>query len=117
MTIRIKVVGCQRFSLMGEIFEKGFVYDLDDAKARLLLGKVDDYGRLYFARVEEPIAEPDDVIIEETSSEELAGVKIRRSRGRPRKNPVVKTSGDTSPLEADDAPEAEADDQDEGVAV
>jgi hypothetical protein len=117
MTIRIKVVGCQRYSFKGELFDKGFVYDLEDGKARELLNKQDDYGRAYFARVEKPVAEPDDVIIEETTSEEVDGVRIKRSRGRPRKNPVIKTGGDTTPLEAEDVPAGAADDEDGGEEI
>lgn len=117
MTIRIKVVGCQRYSFKGELFEKGFFYDLEDEKARTLLNKQDDYGRPYFLRVETPI-EDEEMTVEETTSEELDGVKITRKRGRPRKNPQVRTGGDTAPLPDTDAEiPAREEDSEAGVEV
>jgi hypothetical protein len=101
MAIRIKLVGCNRYSYKGELFEKGFEYDLDDAKARALLVSNDDYGRPFFVRVEVPAELDQEVIIEREESEEIAGAKITRKVGRPRKNPIVKTSGDTAPLRDD----------------
>jgi hypothetical protein len=97
------LAGCNRYSLgpKGELFEKGFFYDLTEDKARLLLNKADDYGNPYFVRVEAPV-EDDEMVVEETISEEMEGVKIKRSRGRPRKNPLIKTSGDTTALEMED---------------
>ena len=111
MTIRIRLAGCSRYSYgpKGELFEKGFFYDLDDEKARTLLTKQDDYGRPYFVRVETPV-EDEEVVIESTQVEELEGVKIKRSRGRPRKSPQVLTGGDTSALEDEARPSRTPDD-------
>jgi len=101
MSIRIKLVGCERFSLMGELFEKGFFYDLSEDKARTLLKKTEERGRPYFVRVETPV-ENEEVEITEEESEEIGGVKITRKRGRPRKNPIIKERGDTSSLDDED---------------
>lgn len=101
MSIRIKLVGCNRYSYKGELFEKGFEYDLDDNKARTLLLSNDDYGRPFFARVEVPAELDQEVIIEREEGEEIPGARITRKVGRPRKNPIVKTSGDSSPLRDD----------------
>ena len=116
MAIRIKLIGCQRFSLMGELFEKGFFYDLPDEKARLMLQKVDDGDRPYFARVEAPV-ESEEIDITEETSEEIGGVKITRKRGRPRKNPIIKESGDTGSLDAEDRREGATEVTEDGIEV
>jgi hypothetical protein len=92
----IKLVGCKRYSLKGELFQIGYEYDLADDKANLLLDSKDSFGRSYFEVIRTP-ARPVE-IIEESEIRE-AGVTIKRTRGRPKKNPEVRTAGDSSNLE------------------
>lgn len=100
----IKLVGCKNYSFKGELFRSGFEYDLDDEKAAILLEKVDMYGISYFKEVTTP--EPAMEVIEERRTKEEGGVEIRRSRGRPRKNPEVRKGGDTKE-DDDETPEEE----------
>lgn len=123
MTIRIRLVGCSRYSYgpKGEVFEKGYEYDLDDEKAGTLLRSNDDRGMPFFARVERPAAAMQDTVIEETTGEGVGGVRIVRKRAQPVRNPKVRTAGDTTSLEAEDRREpASAGDEgldDEGVPI
>ncbi len=121
MSIRIKLIGAKRYAYgpKGEIFEKGFEYDLDDEKARTMLKCATDDGVPYFARVEAPAPETVETEVEEVTSPEVGGVRIKRGRGRPKRNPKVKAAGDTSELKDNVAPPPadEDEDEDEGVEV
>ncbi len=115
MSTTIKLVGCNRYSLRGELFERGFVYDVDDKKAAELLGKRDDYGRAYFAKAA-PVT--DTVVEEEEVAETSGSVRIKRTQRRGQREAAVKSGGDTSPLEDSDAhPKRVAEDATEGVEV
>mgnify|MGYP003416992306 CR=1 FL=1 len=101
MTIRVQLIGCLRYSYKGELFEKAYQYDLDDAKARALLQSKDDRGRPYFSRVEEAAEDDEEVVVTKEEVEEIGGVRISRTRGRPRKASIVRASGDSAPLRDD----------------
>jgi hypothetical protein len=111
MSIRIKLVSAQRYSFVGELFEKGFEYDLSEEKAKTLLAKQTDTGLPFFVRVEGPPPVTEEIEVEETTESVIGSTKIVRKRGKPKVNPVVKTSGDTKPLDAEDEL------PDEGVSV
>jgi hypothetical protein len=93
----IRLTGCLRYTFRSERYEQGFDYDLGESKARELLSKVDEYERPYFSIALTP-RPPLEEITEETTDPTNDAIKIKRKRGRPRKNPLIKTSGDTSPL-------------------
>lgn len=95
----IRLVGCKRYSYKGELFEQGFDYDLDEVKSSYLLRQKDELGRNYFVGIDKPRRANEELIIEEETDPQTQTVKIKRKRGRPRKNPAVRTAGDTSPLD------------------
>jgi hypothetical protein len=100
----IRLSGCQRYSYKGELFQKGFEYDIADSeKAALLLSKVDMYGRQYFEKtVPSPALE---VISESTIT--ASGEKIKRTRSKPVVNPDIKKGGEQLSLMSDeDLPES-----------
>jgi hypothetical protein len=106
--VHVRLVGCKRYQYRDELFEKGNLYLLDEAKATLLLRSLDDAGRNYFQRADEPLPE---TVVEEVSTIatsvtgefDSADPKPRR-RGRPAKSKVkVLSSGDKTPLD-DDVP-------------
>ena len=121
MTIRIKLVACNRYSygMKGEIFEKGYEYDLEDDKAQTLLRSNNEKGLPFFARVERPAPAMEETVVEETTGEGVGGVRIIRRKGPLKANPKVKTSGDTASLEAEAKAQPLSDDVDdeEGVSV
>ena len=49
MAIKLRLVGCDRFNFRGELYQRGKVYRVGDDKGKLMLRKVDDSGRHYFA--------------------------------------------------------------------
>lgn len=44
----LMLVGCERYNLNGETYERGRRYSLGESKANLLLSRKDDLGRVYF---------------------------------------------------------------------
>ena len=50
MSIKLRLVGCDRYNVKGELYEKGKVYMVNDTKAKILLNKEDTFGRPYFAQ-------------------------------------------------------------------
>ena len=119
MSIRIKLIGCNTYTYgpKGEKFEKGYEYELDEAKARTLLASNNDKGMPYFARVEKPAPAMEETVIEETTGEG-GSVRIIRKKGPKVANPRVRTSGDTAPLRDDGkAEQAEGEDEEEGVEI
>ena len=46
---KLRLTGCERFNFKGELYEKGKVYMVGEAKAAIMLRKEDDYGRPYFS--------------------------------------------------------------------
>ena len=52
--IKIKLVGCDRYGFKGQGYERGKVYVMPEAKAKILLAKEDEYGRPYFAVYTKP---------------------------------------------------------------
>lgn len=49
--VKVKLVGCKRYSFKGETFEQGKVVIVSEVKALQLLRSKDDYGRAYFKNV------------------------------------------------------------------
>ena len=63
--MRIKLIRAARYNYKGETFEKGYEYDLTDARAQVLLNCVDDFDRPYFKRCKTTEPEIEQEIIEE----------------------------------------------------
>ena len=77
-TLKIKLVGCERYNYKGETYERGKAYLVNRQKAMLLLGKEDDWGQRYFAQIfeEEVIqSKPETVETDEGTLEVAEPVK------------------------------------------
>lgn len=127
MTIRIKLVGCLRYSYKGEIFEKldakgaPVEYELDDAKAKALLASRNDMANdlPFFVRVTKSVVDDEDeIVIEREESADVGGVKITRRTGKAKTKARVKKGGDTSTLTDEDTRKASRDaEAEEGLEV
>ena len=51
---KIKLVGCERYNYKGELYKKGKVYAVGEAKATNMLRSEDEYGRPYFVPYVKP---------------------------------------------------------------
>ena len=47
--VKVRLVGCDRYNFKGELYEKGKVYMVGEAKATIMLRKEDAFNRPYFA--------------------------------------------------------------------
>lgn len=45
---KLRLTGCDRYNFKGELYEKGKVYLVGEAKAKILMRKQDEYDRPYF---------------------------------------------------------------------
>ena len=52
---KISLIGCERYSYKGELYEKGKVYLVGEAKATNMLRAKDDYDRPYFVPYVKPV--------------------------------------------------------------
>lgn len=105
--VAIKLVGCARYSYRDELFEKGNVYLLDEAKATVLLRSKDDSNRRFFERtdIDEALA-PASTATNVTSDDAPNPALVQKKRGGPRgpRKGRVLTGGDTVPVDQEKAP-------------
>lgn len=47
--IKLRLTGCERYNFKGELYVKGKVYLVGEAKAKILMRKEDAYGRPFFS--------------------------------------------------------------------
>jgi len=52
--VKIQLSGCDRYNYKSELYEKGKVYIVGEAKAAILLRDKDDYDRPYFTPYQKP---------------------------------------------------------------
>ena len=52
--VKVRLVGCERYNFKGELYEKGKVYMVGEAKATIMLRKEDEFKRPYFATYVKP---------------------------------------------------------------
>lgn len=52
--MKLKLVGCDRYNLGGELYERGKVYNVGESKGTIMLRKEDQFGRPYFAPYVKP---------------------------------------------------------------
>lgn len=61
---KIRLVGCERYNFRGELYLKGKVYLVGDAKAKIMLRAEDEFGRPYFAPYVAPTKSKEDRVAE-----------------------------------------------------
>ena len=87
---KLRLVGCERYNFKGELYEKGKVYMVGDAKATLMLRKEDEFGRPYFAPYVAPAKTATQRIAEAAAA---AAIKAATEAARFEEEIVVREDG------------------------
>ncbi len=140
--VKMRLTGCDRYNFKGELYEKGKVYLVGEAKATLMLRKEDENGRKYFtpyvkpskskseraaeaaakaatAAIEAVEREEEELVVREDGSEPDDDLEVEFDPDAPDVPEVVDTDDDPD-LDEDgpDNPEEVVDeDRDDGTAV
>lgn len=106
MSIKLRLVACDRYNFRGELYEKGKVYRVGDDKGKIMLRKKDEWQRPYFVKYEAvPEKSAVELAAEAAAAAAVAAAQLAADEGR--EEEVVDRPDGSEPDEAE--PEVEFD--------
>lgn len=120
---KLRLVGCERFNFKNELYLKGKLYLVGEAKATIMLRKKDEYGRSYFTTYVKPKKSEKQLVAEraailalkaaaEAAAEEAAIIERPDGSEPADDNDVVEASLEPTEVEVDTDDDPDLDEED-----